>query len=99
MATLEIQCFLDECQMARLSGLAAKCLFDTPRSRQIEDIDVCIGSPQVRMCVEYSIGMDNVELKQAEILDKYWNVLDADSAVLRQRLQNAIGDYNQAMNS
>ena len=93
MAALKIQCFLDEPQMIMLVDYVSRLLFRF-RKDEIEDIDTCFDTIGIRLCVEFAIGLEEVELKQAEILDYEWNIIDADSAVLRSRLKKIIEDYN-----
>lgn len=93
MAALKIQCFLNENQMDSLTDYVSKKLFAS-RKDEVEDIDTCFETMAIRLCVDYSIGFDSIELKQAEILDEHWNVIDADSAVLRSRLRDILNSYN-----
>lgn len=97
MAALKIQCFLNESQMTSLTEYVSKQLYSSSRN-DIEDIDTCFDTMAIRLCVDFSIGFEIIELKQAEILDEYWNVIDADSAVLRSRLKNILNDYNYSEN-
>lgn len=93
MAALQIQCFLNETQMTILTDFISHRLFNCPKD-DIEDIDACFDMMNIRLCVEFSIKLETIELQQAEILDKEWNTIDADSAVLRSRLHKIIEDYN-----
>lgn len=93
MAALKIQCFLDEPQMTMLVGYVSRQLFRF-RKDEIEDIDTCFDTIGIRLCVEFAIGIEDIELQQAEILDNEWNTIDADSAVLRSRLKKIVEDYN-----
>lgn len=93
MAALKIQCFLNETQMTTLIDFISRQLFKC-RKDEIEDIDTCFDTMNIRLCVEFAAGLESVRLKQAEILDKEWNIIDSDSAVLRSRLHRVINDYN-----
>ncbi|HCO67489.1 MAG TPA: hypothetical protein DIT04_07020 [Dysgonomonas sp.] len=93
MAALKITCFLDETQMTSLTDFISRQLFGCTKD-EIEDIDTCFDTMNIRLCVEYSIGLETIELRQAEILDSDWNLIDADSAVLRSRLRRMIENYN-----
>jgi|GEM_PF-1326865 len=93
MAALKIHCFLNENQMTSLTDYVSKRLFASPKN-EVEDIDTCFDTMAIRLCVDFNIGFDCIELKQAEILDDCWNVIDADSAVLRSRLRAILNDYN-----
>jgi len=97
MAALEIQCFLNEGQMNALTDYVSDKLFRTSKE-EVEDIDTCFDTMAVRLCVEFAIGLENVDIKQAEILDSDWNVIDSDSAVLRSRLNEIISAYNYSDN-
>lgn len=93
MAVLQIATVLNEGQMSLLVDRISKTLLNTRRD-ELGDIDECIDTLGVRICVDFDIMLDRVELKNAEILDVDWNVIDADSAVFRQRLKTAINTYN-----
>ncbi|MDL2215305.1 hypothetical protein LJC00_03860 [Dysgonomonas sp. OttesenSCG-928-M03] len=97
MAALEIQCFLNENQMSALTVFVSDRLYRSERC-ELEDIDICFDAMAIRLCVEFGIGLESVELKQAEILDEFWNVIDADSAVLRSRLKKIVEAYNSEEN-
>lgn len=93
MAILKIQSFLDERQLSTLVEYTAKQLYRSQKS-DLEDIDKCFDTLAIRLCVDFAIGLDRIELKNAEILDEDWNTIDADSAVLRSRLRSIIEAYN-----
>jgi len=93
MAALKIQCFLNETQMTILTDFISLQLFSGSKDG-VEDIDICFDTMNIRLCVEFAIGLESIQLQQAEILDRDWNTIDADSAVLRSRLHKIINDYN-----
>lgn len=93
MAALQIQCLLDENQISALTKYVSKKLYRSNRS-DLEDIDKCFDTMSIRLCVEFYVDLDTIELKQAEILDEDWNLIDADSAVLRSRLKRIFEAYN-----
>ncbi|MEN9917992.1 MAG: hypothetical protein RL662_428 [Bacteroidota bacterium] len=97
MAALEIQCYLDECQMRALTDYVSVRLYKT-HPDCLQDIDTCFDTLPVRLCVEFEIASASVQLKQAEVLDEDWQTIDADSAVLRSRLRNMLNTYNHSEN-
>lgn len=95
MAVLQIECFLNEDQLSALTDFVSKHLHTSERS-EMDDIDTCLEGIGIRLCVEFEIYLERIEIKQAEILDEDWNLIDADSAVLRSRLKNIVEVYNYA---
>ncbi len=92
MGALKIDCYCNETQMDKIVMLVTKHLSESDRA-DIADFDDVIG--EVRVCVEFDAYMDTVALKTAEILDREWDLLDEDSAVLASRLRSVLREYNR----
>lgn len=92
MGALKINCYCNEQQMERIVRLVTYHLNDSDRT-DIADFDTLIGD--VRICVEFETYMDTVQLKTSEVLDRDWDLLDEDSAVLASRLRPVLEEYNR----
>lgn len=92
MGALKINCYCNEQQMEKIVRLVTRHLNDSDRT-DIADFDTLIGD--VRICVEFETYMDTVQLKTSEVLDRDWDLLDEDSAVLASRLRPVLDEYNR----
>lgn len=92
MGALKINCYCNEQQMERIVRLVTHHLNDSDRT-DIADFDTLIGD--VRICVEFETYMETVQLKTSEVLDRDWDLLDEDSAVLASRLRPVLEEYNR----
>jgi hypothetical protein len=59
----------------------------------VPDYDDVIGD--IRVCVSFDAYMDTVNVKASEILDKDWDLLYEDTAVLTSRLKPVLAEYNR----
>lgn len=92
MGALKIDCYCNERQMRGLVKLVADYLNMVDRSA-LTDIDEEVDG--VRLCVEFEIYMDEICLKNSEVLDDDWEVLYEDTAVLTSRLKAVVKAYNR----
>ncbi|MDR1714821.1 MAG: hypothetical protein LBS20_03150 [Prevotella sp.] len=92
MGALKIDCYCNEQQMERIVRHITRHLNESDRT-DIADFDTLIGD--VRICVEFETYMDTVLLKTSEVLDRDWDLLDEDSAVLASRLKPVLEEYNR----
>ena len=62
----------------------------------ISDFDDTIGG--VRVCVEFNILLNEVDIQDVAVLDNDWDLLDEDTAVLKSRLKGVINEFNRSNN-
>lgn len=94
MEAVRIMCQLSEAQISHLVNRVSSLL--SPRVDEVSDIDEVMLMGSVRVCVDFSVDWQkNLVLLSAELLDRDWDVMDADSFAFTQYLQPVIDDYNR----
>lgn len=92
MGALKIICYCNEIQMNNIVKAVTVHLYDADDS-EVCDFDDTIGG--VRVCVGFDYYLDEVRLKNSEILDADWDLLYEDTAVFTSRLRAVVDDYNR----
>lgn len=88
---LPIECYCSEKQMSAIVKEVTRHLYDSDRL-SLADFDDMIGN--VRVCVEFEVFLDKVDIKTVAVLDHHWDELYEDTAVLTSRLSSLMRDYN-----
>lgn len=89
---LPIECYCSEKQMSAIVKDVTRHLYDSDRL-SLSDFDDMIGN--VRVCIEFEVYLDKVELKSVAVLDSDWDELYEDTAVLTSRLNSIVKDYGR----
>lgn len=89
---LPIECYCSEAKMNKIVKAITAHINDSQVS-DISDFDDSFGD--LRVCVDFEPYMDKLEIKAAEILNRDWELLYGDSAVLTSRLNPILKDYNR----
>jgi hypothetical protein len=89
---LPIECYCSEKQMSAIVKDVTRHLYDSDRL-SLSDFDDMIGN--VRVCIEFEVYLDKVELKSVAVLDSDWDEFYEDTAVLTSRLNSIVKDYNK----
>ena len=92
---LPIECYCSEKQMSAVVKEVTRHLYDSDRL-SLTDFDDMIGN--IRVCIEFEVYLDKVELKSVAVLDNDWDEFYEDTAVLTSRLNHIIKDYNRSNN-
>lgn len=92
MGALKIECYCNEDQMNRIVKAITTHLYESEKN-ELSDFDEEIEG--VRVCVDFETILSKVAISASEILDKDWNLLYEDSAVLTSRLKSVINEYNK----
>lgn len=90
---LPIECYCSEKQMSAIVKEVTRHLYDSDRL-SLTDFDDMIGN--IRVCIEFEVYLDKVELKSVAVLDSDWDEFYEDTAVLTSRLNNIVKDYNRS---
>lgn len=90
---LPIECYCSEKQMSAIVKEVTRHLYDSDRL-SLTDFDDMIGN--IRVCIEFEVYLDKVELKSVAVLDSDWDEFYEDTAVLTSRLNNVVKDYNRS---
>lgn len=88
---LPIECYCSEKQMSAIVKEITSHLYDSDRL-SLADFDDMIGN--IRVCIEFEVYLDKVELKSVAVLDSDWDEFYEDTAVLTSRLNSIVKDYN-----
>lgn len=88
---LPIECYCNEMQMSGIMRAVTRHLHDSDRLSLSDFDDTVYG---VRVCIEFEVYLDKVEVKSVAVLDKDWDELYEDTAVLTSRLNSLIKEYN-----
>lgn len=91
---ITVMCELTETQIKSMAEYIEHCL---PNSiDDLNDIDEPDFFGSYRLCVYFGTDiLNNLIIETAEVQDKNWNPIDADSCVLRQFLRPIIDNYNR----
>ena len=95
MGALKIDCHCNETQMDNIVNAISRHLNDS-EINDISDFDDTIGG--VRVCVEFNILLNEVDIQDVAVLDNDLDLLDEDTAVLKSRLKGVINEFNRSNN-
>lgn len=87
MGALKIDCYLNESQMDNIVKHVEKHL-----ANDWDDFDDTIEG--VRVCASFDKFLDKISIKQAEILDADYLLLEEDTAVFKSRLTAIVRAIN-----
>lgn len=94
MEAVRIKCQLSEAQISHLVNRVSRLL--PPRIDEVSDIDELMLMDSVRVCVDFDIdSFGDLKVLSAEVLNRDWDILDADSFAFSQYLSPVIDDYNR----
>lgn len=93
MEAVRIMCQLSEAQISKAVDYVSSTL--PTNVIDLVDIDELMFLDSVRVCVDFDVdARGDVKVLSAEILDRDWEVLDADSFAFAHYLMPILDDYN-----
>lgn len=94
MEAVRIMCQLSEAQITHLVDRVSSLL--SPRIDEVGNIDELMLMNSIRVCVDFDVdSLGNLLVLSAEVLNRDWDLLDADSFAFGQYLASVIDDYNR----